>query len=225
MYYPLFLNLSQARCLVVGGGEVGLRKVQGLLAADPQEILVLDVNTFSSAWDALRQYANVLLVKRPFEPQDINGRSLVFTCTGNRSVNAAVAHLCRQAGVLCNCADAPLEGNCIVPLTVKASDCDMMVALSTGGASPAWARTLKNELQDWLTPRVSMTILLGRLRPLVLALGQNTVQNTALFRAVAQSSLRDALAQGYKSQCEEILRKILPNALHSHIAELLHDIL
>lgn len=223
MYYPLFLDLSAARCLVVGAGGVGLRKSAALLAARTAELLVVDTDEPGPAWDPLRAHAALRMEKRPFAPEDVLGRTLVFACTSARAVNAAVAAACASNNILCNCADAPLEGNCIVPATARRGD--LTVALSTGGGSPAWARVLRQELEIWLEPREAMTRFLARLRPHVLALGDDTGQNTALFRALAHSPLRQALADRDGERCRATLRDMLPDALHPFIPELLHDLL
>ncbi len=239
MYYPLFLDLRQAHCLVVGGGEVGLRKVQGLVAAKAQKILVLDKAPFSALWYDIGEHPSVHLECRSFCAADIEGQKLVFACTGHRESNAYIAHLCAVANILCNCVDAPQEGNCIVPATIRSSantlknthehtintDTALTLALSTGGGSPAWTRLLRRELEEWLQARQAMTVLMGRLRPLVLALKKDTGHNTALFRAVVHSPLRDALASGDKLQSQEILQNILPKSLHAHIAELLYAVI
>lgn len=245
MYYPLFMQLSTAHCLLVGAGAVGLRKARTLLAAHPASLLVLDITEPGAEWDAVRAHPALCLETRPFTPHDVHGRNLVFACTGCRAVNAEVAQACRERGILCNCADAPEEGSFIVPATARAGFDDsihnegaynaptpknrqngeLMAALSTGGDSPAWAKVLREELEVWLTPRVPMTVLLARLRPLVLALGADTGQNTALFRTLVRSPLRHALAQRNAQACRQYLREALPDALHPHIPELLYDLI
>lgn len=224
MYYPLYLDLASARCLIVGAGEVGLRKARTLLEAQPQELLVLDVAPFGVAWQPLQEaYPCLRLEIRPYTAADLDNRALVFACTGNRVVNTALAAECARQRVFCNCADAPLEGTCLVPATARMGP--LVAALSTGGGSPAWARMLRQELEAWLVPRAPMTQLLARLRPHVLALGEDTGRNTALFRTLARSPLRQALAEGDATRCQELLRSTLPDAMHPLIPELLYDLL
>ncbi len=235
MYYPLFLDLSHSQCLIVGAGDVGLRKAKGLLQAKAQEILVLDIEDFTTHWEQFSHSTSLRLEKRPFTEKDIIGKSLVFTCTANKELNAHIAALCAAQNILCNCTDAPHKGNCIVPALAKAPDtmpdakqdkepC-LMAALSTEGASPAWAKVLRVELEAWLAPHAPMTKFLGKLRPLVLALEQDTRHNTALFRALVHSPLRYHLAEKKREHSEALLQELLPPRLHSSIAELLHDII
>ena len=97
----------------------------------------------------------------------------------------------------------------------------MALALSTGGASPALSRRWKGELTTWLDARQKMVRLMGQLRPMVLALHDETGHNTALFRALAQSPLQDHLQQGDRQACLHCLQALLPPKLHDRIPELL----
>ena len=132
--------------------------------------------------------------QRPFRDDDLAGRQLVFAATGNAAVNRHIALLCRERHILCNCIDAPAEGSFIVPAVARSGG--MALALSTGGASPALSRRWKDELASWLDARQKMVRLMGQLRPMVLALHDETGHNTALFRALAQSPLQGSSATG-----------------------------
>jgi len=123
---------------------------------------------------------------------------------------------------LCNSASNPEEGCFQVPAVARSTP--LAAALSTGGASPALARRWKGELEHWLEPRSRMAALMGRLRPLVLALGEDTGQNTRLFRKLADSSLQQWLEENDLENCRRCLQAELPPALHANIAELLHDL-
>ena len=133
-----------------------------------------------------------------------------------------MAAWCRRAGVLCNCASAPEEGGFQAPAVARRPP--LGVALSTGGASPALARRWRGELETWLVPRARMAVLMGRLRPLILALGAETGQNTLLFRKLAESPLQQWLERNETERCRLWLQEALPPALHAHLAELLHDL-
>lgn len=222
-YYPVFLDLAASRCLVVGAGSVGCRKIAGLRAAQPLEIRVLDIAPPCEELQVLLEDSRIHFEQRTFTPSDVPGCALVFAATGNRAVNAAVSTACAEQGVLCNCADAPEEGGFIVPAHVEKGT--LVVALSTAGASPALSRKIREELDVWLDGRFEgISELLSRLRPLVLALRRETGQNTALFRNLVHSPLADALRCRDRIRSEEQLRLLLPQELHPHIMELLHDL-
>lgn len=131
-FYPLFVSLEHARCLVVGAGSVGMRKIEGLLRAQPAELLVLDIRLAPPKLDALMQEHPALRYEqRAFVPDDLNGRALVFAASGVRALNARISRLCAEKGIWCNCIDAPDEGSFIVPALAQADS--ICVALSTGG--------------------------------------------------------------------------------------------
>ena len=217
LYYPLFLDLSRAKCLVVGAGSVGRRKIGSLLASGVQELVVLDPELPEPA--LLPEHPALAFEARSFVPADLAGCALVFAASGSRAVNAAVAAACAERGIFCNCADAPLEGNCIVPVTARTGE--MTLALSTGGASPAYARSLREELEAWLHEKAPLAALLGRIRPRLLALERDTMHNTRLFRALVRSGIGAALAAGDLNRCRELLAAALPEELHPGIAEFL----
>ena len=226
-YYPMFIDLQGKRCLIVGAGAVGLRKLEALLPCQPEEVLVLDTAAPS---EDIRQYtksasdrpAVVRFEQRAFTPADMHGRALAFACTGNRKSNEAVADAAKEHAVLCNIVDAPATGDFIVPAHFESGD--ILVALSTGGHSPALARRIRQELQAQFGQRyAALAALMGRLRPLVLAQNNETRQNTALFRELVNSTLIDALEAGDIIQARTILQDILPAPLHQNIGELLDE--
>jgi precorrin-2 dehydrogenase/sirohydrochlorin ferrochelatase len=216
-YYPLFLDLSRAKCLVIGAGAVGRRKIGSLLESGVRDLLVLDPELAEPA--SLPAHPALRFEARRFTPEDLTGCALVFAASGSREVNAAIAAACAEQGVFCNCADVPLEGTCIVPATTRAGE--MTLAISTGGASPAYARSLRKELEGWLQEKAPLAALLGRIRPRVLALGRDTMHNADIFRVLAQSGLAAALAAGDAARCGEVLVAELPEDLHPWIAEFL----
>lgn len=223
--YPLFLSLEGKHCLVAGLGAVGRRKLSGLLCCAPASVLVLDTAAAAAKNPealSLLAHQGAHFENRACRPEDVRGRALVFAATGDALENARIAALCRQADVPCNCVSAPELGSFLVPAVARHDD--LAAALSTGGASPALARRWRSELEIWLAPRARMACLMGRLRPLVLALNRETGQNAQLFRRLAASPLQQWLGQGDFQRCRQWLLAELPPALHAHLAELLDDL-
>ncbi len=210
--------------MVAGAGSVGLRKATDVLAASPMRLLWLDPGVSAETLpDYLRSHPALVYEQRSATPQDVQGCGLVFAATGSREVNAAIADYCREHGVPCNVVDDPCKGNFIVPSYF--SDGEFILALSTSGNSPALAKIMRRELQEWYETRYrAMLALLGRLRPMVLAEGRKTDNNTALFRGVIRSGLNEALIAGDGGKAAEILKELLPETLHTHIEDLLHGL-
>lgn len=233
-YYPLFLDLHAARCLVVGAGRVGRRKIGALLDCAPASLLVLDPGLDEAAAAALKAEfvpnAGPLTVeRRDFQPEDLEGRTLVFAATPSAAVNGRIARLADAAGILCNVAgpvDAG-EGNVLVPAHVE--DGPLVLALSTGGRSPALARALREELEAWLGKGYApLLALLEALRPRVLALGLGSDADAVLFRALCRRPLRDqlmaALERRDAAALDALLRPLLPAALPFSAEEFLHEL-
>lgn len=217
--YPLFLSLEGQHCLVAGLGDVGLRKLGGLLATGVGSVLALDRALPAGASEVALGPEDARLVADPrvrFErractAEDVAASLLVFAATSDPEENARIARLCREARVLCNCASAPRLGQFAVPAVARSGD--LCAALSTGGGSPALARRLRRELEGWLSPRATLAHFLGLLRPLVLAMGNDTRHNSELFRKVAASPLGHWLASGETERCRDWLCAELPPAL------------
>ncbi len=231
-YYPLLFQLSGCRCLVVGAGRVGARKIAALLERDPAEVLVLDPQPPSPQMQAFLDHPAMRYECRPFTEADLEGRALVFAATSAPTVNLHVARACRERGILCNVADAPDAGNFSVPATLERHG--VCLSLSTGGKSPALSRILKDELAKWLDTTLVNPLLLdfmGRLRALILAapLQGDSDAHAEIFRAMGQQEFRLALGQalsnGNTALCRALVEEKLPQnrreALRSELDSIL----
>ncbi len=201
---------------------MGKRKLKALLACNPQRVCIIDTRPCDDSWQELLFAGPVEYQCRPFHKQDVKGNALVFAATGCAQINAAVAEACQRYGVFCNVADAPDAGTFIVPAHFRRGD--ILVALSTGGHSPALARSIRMDLETWFGERyTAIATLLGRLRPIVLAQKYPTNQNTELFRTIIASDLAEMLRQQRHDDAKQLLLHLLPEALHNSIGELLDD--
>jgi siroheme synthase-like protein len=138
--------MAGRRCLVVGGGPVAERKVAGLLEAGARLTVVSPAVTARLAdWARAER---IRLIGREYAASDLVGHSVVFVATDDGRVNADVARDARAAGVLVNAADDPAHCDFILPAVLRRGE--LTVAVSTGGASPALARTVRDELDAYL---------------------------------------------------------------------------
>ena len=140
--YPIVLDLTGVPVVVVGGGRVALRKIQGLLDAHADVTVVAP-----SAVDEIRDLS-VQVVARAYESGDLATARLVITATDDPVVNAKVAADAAGRGIWVNSADDP--ANCTFTLPAIARAGPITVAVSTGGASPALASHLRTEIEAWL---------------------------------------------------------------------------
>lgn len=226
-YYPLFLDLDGASCLVAGLGDVGLRKLRSLLACAVREVLVLDCRQPADvpAWQEVLRHPAVRFERRDMEMMTmddfdflVQGRALVFAATASGDLNRALAACCRKHGVPCNVANAPAAGSFIVPARVESGP--ITLALSTGGASPALAKVLKQDLEKWLDGRYARVAnILEKIRPLVLAQGLDSATNAEIFRGIVaqRQDFADALNAHDLDACKALLQNCLPPALFMHM--------
>lgn len=142
--YPIFLDLRNQTCIIVGGGKVAARKARNLVQARAI------VKVVSPVADAALQDVCVELHRRRYEPGDLAGAALAFAATDSREVNAAVAREAAERGIPVNVADKPSEGDFALPSTLRRGG--LQVAVSTGGASPTLAREIRQELEGMFGP-------------------------------------------------------------------------
>lgn len=142
-FYIACLKLSGRRCLVIGGGEIGLEKVEGLLACGgdvalmaPTAVPELEVLAAegSIAWER-REYAG---------PDDLEATFIVVACTDDTDVNIGIYEDAERRAMLVNVVDVPPLCNFILPAIVRTGP--LAIAISTAGASPALAKRMKREI-------------------------------------------------------------------------------
>jgi precorrin-2 dehydrogenase / sirohydrochlorin ferrochelatase len=142
--YIACLRLGGRSCLVVGGGEVGLEKVDGLLACGGEVTLVAP-----EAEPELADYAaegSIRWEQREFADADLDGRFLAIAATNDTDVNIAVYDGAERRAMLVNVVDVPPLCNFILPAIVRTGP--LAIAISTAGASPALAKRIKREIAD-----------------------------------------------------------------------------
>ena len=147
-YLPLFLDLRNNDCLVVGGGGVALRKIELLLKAGARVTVVAP-----ECGDRVRKLADagrIDLVLRRYASGDETGRALVVAATNDATGDQQIYEDCRAAGVLVNTVDATALSSAIFPSIVDRDP--VLVAVSTGGRSPTLARVVRSWLEIRLPP-------------------------------------------------------------------------
>ena len=147
-YLPLFVDLRDETCLVVGAGTVAFRKIELLLKAGARVKVVAP--QAAEAVQVLAAAGKVALEPRPYVSGDPAGHALVIAATGNASVDAQVFGDCRAASILVNTVDSPDLSSAIFPSIVDRDP--VLVAVSTGGRSPTLARIVRGWLDARLPP-------------------------------------------------------------------------
>jgi len=142
-YYPLLLNIQGKKCLVVGGGEVALRKAQMLV--EYGAIVEIVSPSLCPGLKELVKDGAVRAVLKDYGPGDLDDALLVVAATDNAGINEKVAAEARKTGILVNVVDKPDISDFIVPSYFRHGA--IIVAVSTSGKSPALARKIRAELE------------------------------------------------------------------------------
>ncbi len=160
-FYMACLKLTGRRCLVVGGGDVGLEKVEGLLACDGEVTLVSP-----EAVPPLRELAEEGSIRwepREYRTSDLDRTFMVIASTGDTDVNIRVWEEAEERAMLVNVVDVPPLCNFILPAIVRTGP--LAIAISTAGASPALAKRIKAEIADeYGEPYARLAELLNEVR-------------------------------------------------------------
>ncbi len=143
--YPILLNLKDRKVVIVGGGEVALRKLKDLLGAGAMITLVAPEIHEEIIKLAEANKESISLLEREYRRGDLEGASLAFGTTNSPGVNAAVFAEAKELGLFINAADDP--PNCSFYLPSWSRRGDFILAASTSGASPALAARLRRELE------------------------------------------------------------------------------
>jgi precorrin-2 dehydrogenase/sirohydrochlorin ferrochelatase len=198
--FPIFLQLQERLCVVVGGGAVGRRKAQALLKAGGRVRLVGPESSEPPP-------AGVERIVRPYRQGDLAGAFLAFAATDDRQVNAAVVVEARAAGIPVNVADLPEEGNFLLPATLHRGD--LTIAVSTGGRTPALAALIRDRLDTTLGPEWSLVLeIAAGLRQKKLTLQPEVEYNSQVLQQLLAGGLPDLLAAGAVTEIDRLLVRV-----------------
>ena len=161
-FYIACLKLTGRRCLVVGGGDIGLEKVEGLLACDAKVVLVAP-----DAIEPLRALAaegSIEWIQREYAGiEDLDKTFIVIACTDDTDVNIRVYEDAERRAMLVNIVDVPPLCNFILPAIVRTGP--LAIAISTAGASPALAKRIKRQIaEEYGEPYARLAVLLNEAR-------------------------------------------------------------
>ena len=205
-YFPLFAVLKNQPCLVVGGGEVALRKIRQLRRAGGRvtcnaPALHPEIRTWADAGE-------LQIVEAEFRPELVASQLLIIAATSDRATNRAVASAAREAGKLCNVVDDGEACTFIVPSIIDRSP--LVVAISSGGRAPMVARMLRQQIENWLPERVAdLAHWVSRWRPRVadrIPAGSARVQ---FWQDALDSAPAEQVLAGREATADQLLEKRL----------------
>jgi uroporphyrin-III C-methyltransferase/precorrin-2 dehydrogenase/sirohydrochlorin ferrochelatase len=202
-FLPLFHNLRGARVLVVGGGEIALRKSR--LLADAGAVLRVVAPEIGTDVRELiiRSHGEELV--RGYDESDIDSCVLVIAATDDEALNAQVSADARKRCVPVNVVDAPALCSVIFPAIVDRSP--LVIAVSSGGDAPVLARLIRAKLETWIPPTYGhLAGLAARFRHQVKSLFPNVQQRRAFWEEVFQGPIADRQLAGQGAEAQRLLQ-------------------
>ncbi len=207
-YLPIFLNIRDRSCLVVGGGHVAARKVALLLEAGARVTVVAP--ELCQSLQKLYEGGRIVHLPRRFSARLVGNHMLVIAATDDTAVNAEVSALCQTRGVLVNVVDRPQLCSFIMPAIVNRSP--VLIALSTGGASPVLSRLLRGRLESLIPASY------GRLAALAATFREKvrrripSSQQRAFWERVLQGPIAEMALSGREAAARRTLEAALEHA-------------
>ncbi|WP_319522481.1 bifunctional precorrin-2 dehydrogenase/sirohydrochlorin ferrochelatase [uncultured Desulfosarcina sp.] len=205
-YYPVNLDIRERACLVVGGGGVGARKVDTLLKCGAIVTVVSPEAT--SSLDRLAEEGAIVLERREYRSSDVKGQFLVIGATDDEDLNRQIHADAERIGLLCNIADRPEICNFILPAIVRRGD--FMLAISTAGKSPAFAKHMRQRLEAQFGPEYGKLLdLMGAIRQKLLAEAHEPEAHKPLFERLIAGDLLELVKTGEKDRIDRLLEEVL----------------
>lgn len=203
-YYPVFLDISGKRCVIVGGGRVAERKALRLVSCGA-DVLVVSRKT-TPLLEEMQRAGKIVLVDDDYARGALDGAFLVFAATNDAAVNRQVALDARAVGAMTNVADAPDRCDFIVPSVMERGD--LTIAVSTGGRSPALAKKIRKELEAAYGEEYSELLrIMGELREKIMARGNSSEENRDRLEAALYSEIIDIIRAGRTEEINALIRR------------------
>ena len=209
-YYPVFLQVTGRRCVVIGGGEVAQRKVASLIAAGARVTVVGPSLTAELAERARR--GEIDHIERAYRAGDLAGALLAYAATDDEALHPTIAADAEAAGALLNVVDRPEWCTFIVPSVARRGD--LTVAVSTGGGSPALARRVREEIEDGLGPEYELALdILSRLRRHLRAQAMSSAERQRILSDLVASDLLERLRAADAAGVDRLLARHVGGAV------------
>ncbi len=208
--FPIYLDLSGKNCLIIGGGPVAERKVENLLEYEVNiKIVSPQVEKRIKEWSL---DGSITWLPREFEEHDLDEIFMVFVATNYGSINQWVVELCRQRGILANAVDDPPNCDFFVPSLIRHNS--LVVAISTEGKSPLFARKLREELEEIITPEYGEFVeILGELRTQIKKGVLDIEMRRKIFENLVNSDILSLLKAGEKEKARERIEQCMSSWL------------
>ena len=196
-WYPIFIDVEDHDVVIIGGGEVCARKAETMMRYGARVTVVSPA--FTPEIETWANEGKLALRRKRYEPGDLDGASIVIASTDDTAVNEQVAADCRRRRIPVNVVDVTPLCEFIVPAIVEKGS--VTLAVSTGGKSPALARTLKEDLQRMVGPEYAeVNDVLGTLRESAKRVLPTDVDRKRFFDGIIAKGILDMLRDGRRQE-------------------------
>ncbi len=203
-YFPLFIDLKNKNCLVVGAGEIAARKIE-LLAKAGANITVIAPKISTAVTQLADNHAQINIIQKAFAATDINQQRLIISATNQTEVNRLVARTADSNNIPVNVVDNPSLCSFIVPAIIDRSP--VIAAVSSGGTSPVLARLLRTKLESLIPPAFGrLAQLAEKYRSAVKENINPPAQRRIFWENVLQGSIAELFFSGKETEAEAQLQ-------------------
>jgi len=203
-YYPIYIDIEDRAVLIIGGGVVCARKAETMMRYGARVTIVSpEITEEIAAWE---QDGVLAVHRKMYAESDLEGASIVIASTDDPCVNARVARDCRRRRIPVNVVDVTHLCEFIVPAIIEKGS--IQIAISTGGKSPALARTLKEDMQRAIGPEYAeVNDLLGTLRKSAKKVLPTDIDRKRFFDGIIAAGLLDLLREGRRREAFEAVAR------------------
>ena len=196
-WYPIFIDVEDHEVVIIGGGEVCARKAETMMRYGARVTIVSP--KFTPEIEGWAKDGKLTLRRKRYEPGDLDGANIVIASTDDTAVNEQIAADCRRRRIPVNVVDVTPLCEFIVPAIIDKGS--VTLAVSTGGKSPALARTLKEDLQRLIGPEYTeVNDLLGTLRESAKRVLPTDVDRKRFFDGIIAKGILDMLREGRRRE-------------------------
>lgn len=186
-YFPMFVDMTERECLIVGGGNVAYRKVMVMLDFGVKVTVVAedicDELRKLTIDDTANKENRITFIKRRFERKDCDGMQMVIAATDDNALNHEIAEYCKAKGIMVNAVDQKADCGFIFPSYIKEKN--LVAAFSSSGNSPVLTQYLKGKEQEILTPFLGeLNEYMGQIREKVIAEYDTEAERKRVFKEI-----------------------------------------
>lgn len=188
-YFPMFVNLKDQPCLVVGGGMMAYRKVKVLLDFEAR-VVVVGENICDKIYEIVKKSNQLELQKKRFEDADCDNMFMVIAATDDKELNHHIAGICNSKGIMVNAVDQKEDCSFIFSSYIKEKN--LIAAFSSGGNSPVLAQYLKSQEKEILTPFLGeLNEYMGKIRKRVIEKYDAEEKRKEIFKEIVNTAIEN----------------------------------